>query len=230
MGLHQHNIFRVVIPGIVILIETILFIYFFFYEMPSPTEAWSVLAQDFSKSTLLLLLALLLGGLYRFSGITHWIDDRTVGGMKRVNENIRLRLLGQFETDPELKEGFARLPWPAIKRIFFQFVDELPYLKTTNELSLYTGIGFYSFIDVGILSLISLLLGFLTTTLLPYVPIAAWIYLFALSVVICLAWVGAEAVIKKHIGFSNSQLDAILADQPEKLRERFLGALSIKNS
>jgi hypothetical protein len=83
-----HNKLRVLVPGIIILVEAFLFIEFFFDQAPSTSQSWGFLTRDFSEATLLILIALLFGGLYRFSDVTHWIDDRTLKGMTRIQQTV----------------------------------------------------------------------------------------------------------------------------------------------
>jgi hypothetical protein len=122
---------------------------------------------------LLILLAFLLGGLYRFSGITHWIDDKTLKGMCGIRAQIQRRLKAPFSDDPDLAPRLQALNWQIIRRVFFQFVDELPYLATTKENAFNSGIGYYSCIDLASLSSLFLIVGVITSMIVPYVPISA---------------------------------------------------------
>src|ERR1700681_2040342 len=111
MPLGLHNKLRVLVPGLIILLEGFLFLQFFFNEAPSSAQSWTFLTTDFSKATLLVLLALLLGGLYRFSGFTHWVDDHTLKGMQGIRAEIVRRLKTPFISDPDLGARLDALNW-----------------------------------------------------------------------------------------------------------------------
>ncbi len=227
MPLGLHNKLRVLVPGMIILLEAFLFVQFFFNESPSSAQSWDFLTRDFSKATLLILLAFLLGGLYRFAGVTHWIDDHTLKGMAGVRRVVIARLTTPFANDPDLGPHLADINWRIVKRVFFQFVDELPYLATTKENAFYSGIGFYSCIDLASLSLFFLVLGVITTMLVDYVPISARIFLAALVLAVLFGVFGAKSAIRKHMATSGAQLDSILADKGGELRQRFINALRV---
>lgn len=226
MPLGLHNKLRVLLPGIIILLEGFLFLQFFFNDSPSSAQSWAFLTTDFSKATLLILLAFLLGWLYRFSGITHWIDDNTLKGMRDVRAEIERRLKAPFINDPDLGPRLDALDWRVVRRVFFQFVDELPYLAITRENAFYSGIGYYSCIDLASLSMFFLIIGVIVSVVVPYVPISARVLLAALVLAVIFGALGAKASIRKHNATSTTQLDAILAERGAKLRQRFLNALN----
>ncbi len=226
MPLGLHNKLRVLVPGVIILLEGFLYIQFFFNDAPSSAQSWDFLTRDFSKATLPILLAFLLGGIYRFSGLTHWIDDHTFKGMHSIRKELETRLKAPFKNDPDLGPRLGDLNWRVVKRVFFQFVDELPYLATTKENAFSSGIGYYSCIDLASLSLLFLVLGVITSRIITYVPVSAWMLLIGLFLAVLFGIFGAKSAIRKHRATSCTQLDAILAEKSAELKQRFLNALN----
>ncbi len=214
-----HTFLRILVPGIVVLVECFLLYVFGFQALPNQSEIWSFMATDWGKWTGFSVLAVVLGFIYYVLGITHAIDDRTLGGMTDVRDNIVQRLTETFRSDLALSGKPDQLQWRTIRRVFFGLVDEIPSLKTSVNLALLSGLAFYSFIDLATVSAVvlfiaaELLASGLGSTHLRW-------YVLALEVTIAVSIVCARAAIRTHKNRSNLQLDAILSDHFSELRDR----------
>lgn len=219
-----HTFLRILIPGIIILLECFGFYAVAFQQVPHSSEVWSFLASDYGKWTGFAVVAVVLGGLYYFFDVTYKVDDRTFCGMKDIRENIRKRLTEPFRADPMLSGKLDQLEWRTIRRIFFRFIDETPSLKTSNDLAFLSGLAFYSFIDLATISSVvfvasgaALATGFAVTTI-------RW-YMLALGFTDVVSIAGARAAIKRHRDTSDLQLDTILSDHLEELRQRLVASV-----
>ena len=223
MGRKLHTFLRVVIPGGIILLEMLLLYVCVFRPVPGDTEAWTFLSANWGDWTGMACLALVCGwGYYNFE-ITYKVDGWTLRGMGRIRENIAERLLQPFRDDAELSAKLPRIEWRALRRIFFQFIDENPTMKASNEGAFLSGIAFYSFLDLATISSIALVLGLIALLWKrSNAQSSLWIYLTVLVVVIPISISAAHNAIRKHRETSNLQLDAILSEHLETLRERLI--------
>ena len=219
-----HTLLRILIPGILVMLECFFFYTVAFRQVPPSSEVWTLLSIDYGKWTGFAAIALVLGGLYYFFDITYKVDERTFCGMKDIRANIRRRLTEPFRRDPVLSSELDGLEWRTIQRIFFRFIDETPSLRTSNDLAFLSGLAFYSFLDVATISSVVyvasaavLATGFAATTI-------RW-YMLALGLIGAISIAGARAAIKKHGDTSNLQLDAILSDHLAELRRRLVASL-----
>jgi len=214
-----HTLLRVLVPGIIILTESLLFYVFAFQPRPDLSDVWSFMVTDWGKSTGFAGLSLAVGWVYYFLGVTHAVDNITFRGMMDVRENIQRRLIEPFQTDEVLSKKLRQLEWRTIRRDFYSLIDETPSLKTSVNQALLSGLGFYSFIDLGTIStFVSLVtLVFLVTGV---GTMQLWCYFVGLLVFITISFFGARAAIKKHKDRSNLQLDALLSEHHEKLRDQ----------
>jgi hypothetical protein len=148
--------------------------------------------------------------------------------MAGIRNNIRQRLTTPFRSDPELAPMLSEVNWRSLRRIFFRFIDETPSLRTSNNLAFFSGLGFYSFIDLATIStayLVVTLIGWLS---LGGATLAIKLYIIGLAVVILIGILGAAITIRKHRETSNIQLDTILADHKSELRKRILASLKVE--
>ena len=146
--------------------------------------------------------------------------------MQGIRREIERKLKAPFIGDVDLGPHLVAVDWRIIRRIFFQFVDELPYLSTSKENAFYSGIGYYSCIDLAVLSSLFLILGIITSKTMAYVPLSARLLLCTFVLAVMFGVLGAKAAIRKHKSTSMTQLDAILAEKRTELKQRFLNALS----
>jgi hypothetical protein len=223
-----HTFLRILVPGAIVLVETLLLYVFTFRPSPGDSDVWAFMSAEWGKTTGFAVLAIVLGWAYYAFEVTHRIDAITFNGMNDVRANIVARLLRPFHSDPELAPKLDRLEWRALKRIFFNFVDELPGLKTSNELAFLSGLVFYSFLD---LATISSFEGALAS--------AAWwsqgsgsslalrIYTVVLVAIIPISALAARTAIRKHKETSDRQIDAVLSDHLTELRGRLLRSVTV---
>jgi uncharacterized membrane protein len=216
-----HIFLRILIPGGVILAEFFLLYFFASRGVPDDTTVWSFLSEDIAKTTGIAILALALGWIYYAFDVTDKVDLWTIRGMESVRGNIRSRLLAPFRDDHELGPKLGRFGWATLERIFFQFIDETPSLKTTNELAFLSGLLFYSFLDLAIITTPAFAATVIILTLEGRSGlIALSLYAVFLVVVFFIAIAAARSAIKKHKATSNRQIDAILSEQLPALKER----------
>jgi len=223
-----HTFLRILIPGGIILVETLLLYVFVFQPFPGDSDVWNFLSKEWGKTTGFTVLAIVLGWAYYGFGLTHTVDDKIFRGMEGIRKNIVRRLTAPFKADNELAPKLDRLDWRAVKRVFFQFIDELPALKTSNELAFLSGLGFYSFIDLGTISTVIFVISALSLIIQRGgSPLALRLFTLALAVIVPLSIFGARIAINKHQEISNRQLDAVLSDQLPELRDRLLRCVTV---
>lgn len=223
-----HTFLRILIPGGIILLESFLLYAFTFRSFPGDSDVWTFLSQEWGQTTGFAIASMILGWAYYSFEVTHIVDGKTFNGMASVRANITNRLTSPFRSDPELRDKLDRLEWRTVKRVFFQFIDETPSLKTSNELAFLSGLAFYSFIDVACISSFFLFIAICGWLFAEGAPLAVKIYAATLAVIILLAIGGAKTSIKKHTETSNLQLDAILSDHIEQLRERLVRSPTVE--
>jgi len=219
-----HTFLRILIPGVIIMLEFIVFYTVAFRQIPNLSDISSFLMADYGKWTGLAVVAVGLGWLYYVFEITYKVDDGTFCNMKDIRVNIMQRLTQPFKCDTELSGKLDSLPWRTVRRIFFSFIDDTPSLKTSNELAFLSGLAFYSFIDLATISVVF----YVTSATVLATGLAATVirwYMLALGIIFTVSVAGARAAIKRHKETSNLQIDAILADHREELRKRFVASL-----
>lgn len=217
---------RVLVPGILLMVLVALLILIFYKPLNSFSDVFSIVALEFTKMTLPVLLCVALGGIYYYLHISDLVDESCFGHMRRVNENIRDRLVGAFDNDPEIAQHQQKLSRSAIQRVFYELIDETPSLKTKVELAFSYGLGFYSFLDLFTIALFGeiitmLLLAFVT----PANPNVGLVSLLALFGLVFLSLFGMDATIKSLSAESNIQIDMILASKKAELKNKLKQAL-----
>src|ERR1035437_4893149 len=228
MPLGLHKFLRVIVPGAFLAGEGFLLYAFCFLDFPSSSDTWSLLSRDWGKTTGFVLLAVLLGAVYHFLGITEVIDNKTFRGMQGIRDNITDRLTRPFRSDSAVASRLPDVDWRILRRVFFRFIDEIPHLATSNQLAFFSGLGFYASVDLAAISSLYTMATVIGWMIIGDANLAVRLYLLVLVVLVAVGIATARVTIRKHRETSDIQIDAILADHLSELRDRILNSLDLR--
>jgi hypothetical protein len=143
----------------------------------------------------------------------------------RVNENIKNRLISPFTEDPDLQKSIpSLLNGTKLMNVFYNFIDNDESLKARSIEVYQNGFIWSSLVDIEFLSPICLIIFlvefFLTKNNHLLVYSGIFLILFLLSILLI------PRIIKRHIDFSNNQLDYITQVKKKELKEKLINLIS----
>jgi pilus assembly protein TadC len=128
----------------------------------------------------------------------------------------------QFRGDPRLRRHIRRLrSAPGVKQIFYKFVDSEPDLKLKADIVRSNGLILSSLADAAIISLLAIpiYIAFFIWKSNSYYLILACC---SLGIFLVARLILLPLTLKKHITYSDEQIDSILAHNYSKLRTALL--------
>jgi hypothetical protein len=159
--------------------------------------------------------AVVLGVLYRFSGLRSWINARH---HERVNENIRsslVRISGHVDDR-------SRFSWKKIRRVFYKLVDDDNSLTVLSKRIMFNGLLWTSAADLTAISAIFLGVSLIAVVIgVAGAEICGIIY-FAFALV---GVIGSYLTTKEHVALGNEQLELIEQEYSAALAQK-VGALA----
>lgn len=215
MGIKTLKVLRMLIPGLMILVAL----------MAVKESDWKSLTDrimgiELSQGSFPFYgLPVIFGVLYYLANLRDVFFRKPI---QRVVGNINDRLLSPFEQHPEIANSIAGLrESSAIKHIFYRFIDTEPDLQEKANNVRMNGLVLSSLADVAILCLI-----FAPIYLVIYIIKSLGYYLLlSVDTFIVFAFVRfflLPLATKKHLKYSNEQIDSILANHYATLETRVL--------
>lgn len=213
--------FRLIVPGVIILIALYLLDLPFYdsiaRKLGMGVPAWSELSEDTVLYLLLVIVVVVLGGLYyAFDVRGPFLRD----SLRRIRNNIRDQLLAPFEDDDTIAPAAARLrKGRTLLHIFYHFVDNDESLKQKAKRVYFNGLIWSTTADVMAVSTVSALLS-----LLLYIASGRTHYLGLTAVFWAIYVLSAQVILprvtKRHIELGDNQLEFILVHYRDELRTR----------
>jgi len=200
---------RILIPGILIFISCYLLILEDISNMKDLFDSW----QDFLN----LAIILFSGGIYYTLNIRKPFIKRT---LLEINNNIKNRLLEPFGNEPEIssKETSLRADRKLVD-IFYHFIDNDESLKSRQKDVYMNGLIWSSIADIMAICIISAVVNIIAFLILHREH-----YLIVSLVCICIyilaKFLFMPLAVRKHIAYSNEQLDFILQHYSNDLRKK----------
>jgi hypothetical protein len=219
VGTKTLKILRLFIPGLMI-----LFVFLALKESDLSSFANTLAGISFSKESLqFYVVPIVLGVVY------YVIDLRKVFFRKPIQQvvnNIYTRLLAPFRDHSKLKCHIDHLRSdPKLKQVFYKFVDSEPDLKSKSDIVRVNGLVLSSLADAAIISLLAfpIYVAFYIWKSTSYYLILAGCSLVAFLVIRLIL---LPLTLKKHIEYSDEQIDSILANNYSNLENALLGLAS----
>lgn len=215
MGIKTLKAMRMLVPGLMILIAL----------MAVKESDWKSLTDrimgiELSQGSFpFYVLPVILGVLYYLANLRNVFFRKPI---QQVVGNIYDRLLSPFEQHPEIASSIAGLrESSAIKHIFYRFIDSEPDLQEKANNVRMNGLVLSSLADVAILCLI---FAPIYLTLYRIKSLVYYLILFigTLIVFTLVRFLLLPLATKKHLKYSNEQIDSILANHYATLETRVL--------
>ncbi|GAB2687072.1 hypothetical protein GCM10027037_06510 [Mucilaginibacter koreensis] len=162
--------------------------------------------KDWNDLIPLITMPSLIGVLYYVSNIRYvfWKSE-----LHKVQENIKDRLVDTFINDYTLQQQASlKSDKSRIMRIFYHFVDSHPSLTTQSQNVKFNGLIWTTFLDT---SIITCFFGAASITISIILKIKVlMLYGWILIVVCMVSYAAFRSLTKRHLMYSNEQIDSII--------------------
>lgn len=168
------------------------------------------------KSFMFYIIPIILGAIYYAIGLRNIFFKKPI---QTVQKNIRDRLISKFDNDPDIASYSNKLKENSnIIEIFYGFVDTNPSLKEKSNNVRFNGVFLSSFADACVISIFAFLLY---SALCIFTFSFYYLILLIISVIIFIFsyFLLLPNTTKKHLYYSNSQIDFITTNLHNELRQ-----------
>lgn len=212
MSIRTLKFLRLIVPGFMILLVLVTI------QKEDLSELSKVLkGVDLSKkSAVFYVIPIVLGAVYYALGLRNVFFERPIQAIQR---NIRQRLVSEFDADPDISPHAQKLVENRnVIQVFYGFVDSNPSLTEKSNNVRANGLVLSSFADAAIISLLAALVYL---ALLVFSFSFYYALVFGLCVAVCVLsrFLFLPRITKIHLDYSNSQIDFIITNLRNELRE-----------
>jgi len=215
MSIRLLKFLRLVIPGCMF-----LFIMLTIHYEDSAELSNALQDIDLSKKSFVFyIIPIVFGAVYYALRLRTLFFKKPI---KTIQENIRDRLVSEFNNDPDISRYSDKLKENRkIIQVFYRFVDSDPSLTEKSNNVRANGIILSSFADACVISIIAILLY---VALLVFSFSFYYLFLLILSVIVFLFsyFLFLPSTTEIHLDYSNSQIDFIITNLRGELREALI--------
>lgn len=220
MSIRMLRFLRLVIPGFMILVIMLTIQNENLLELGEELQG-----IDLSRKNIIFyIVPIILGTIY------YALRSRNLFFKKPIHiiqENIRVRLISDFNNDPDISPYSDRLRENSkIIQIFYRFVDSDPSLTEKANNVRANGVILSSFADACVISIFAILLY---VALIIFSFSLYYLFLLILSVIVFISsyFLFLPSTTKIHLDYSNSQIDFIITNIHGELREALIGLIEV---
>ncbi len=211
MSIKMLKFLRLIIPGFMILCIILTIQSKDLLELSKKLQGIDLSKKGF----VFYIIPIILGYIYYALGLRNLFFKKPI---QTIRENIRDRLVSKFDNDPAISLYSDRLKENSnIIEIFYRFVDSDPSLTEKSNNVRFNGVFLSSSADACIISIFAFVVY-----LAPCIFLFSYYYLFWLifSVIIFISssFLFLPNTTKKHLEYSNSQIDFIITNLHDELR------------
>lgn len=212
MSIRTLKFLRLVIPGFMILVIILTIQNKDLLELSKALNS-----IDLSKKNFIFYISpIVLGAIYYALRLRNLFFKKP---LQIIQKNIRVRLVSKFDNDPYISPHSKRLKEDRkIIQVFYRFVDSNPSLTEKSNNVRANGVIMSSFADACVISIFAILLY---AVLVIYFFSFYYLFLLIISAILFTSsyFLFLPSTTKIHLDYSNSQIDFILTNLHDDLRD-----------
>ena len=212
MSIKMLRILRLVIPGFMILGIILTIQSNDLLELSKKLQGIDLSKKGF----VFYIVPIILGYIYYALGLRNLFFKKPI---QTIRENIRDRLVSKFDSDPYISPYSDRLKKNGnIIEIFYKFVDLDPSLKEKSNNVRFNGLFLSSSADACIMSIVAFVVYLALCIFLFSYYYLLWL-VFSVIIFISSYLLFLPNTTKKHLEYSNSQIDFIITNLHDDLKD-----------